>query len=128
MNHDHRFSKTQRLLNAQDYSRVFEKADARASHRHMLLLARRSEGSQSRLGLVIAKKHIKLAVQRNRIKRLAREFFRNLHPTDYPIDVILLARKGLGDLDNGTVSSILLQQWRRLDRHIKPSTTTETQD
>jgi RNase P protein component len=30
------------------------------------------------------------------------------------MDVVLLARQGMGDLDNTTLSSILQQQWQRL--------------
>ena len=111
------FGKSRRLLNAADYSRVFEHADARASHRHLLLLATANHHSQHRLGLVIAKKSVRQAVQRNRIKRLSREFFRKLSPGDTNFDVVLLARRGLDDLDNAQVSSILREQWQKLLRN-----------
>lgn len=122
------FTKAQRLLTASDYSAVFERNHAKASHRHLLLLARKHDGPQSRLGLVIAKKNVKLAVQRNRIKRLAREFFRQQEPLPQAVDVVLLARKGLGDLDNQTVYSILQQQWRRIVRHSQTPSTDNTKD
>ncbi|MEZ5503055.1 MAG: ribonuclease P protein component [Halioglobus sp.] len=122
------FGKAKRLLNARDYSRVFDHPDARASHQHLLLLASINNGPAHRLGLVIAKKNVRLAVQRNRIKRVAREFFRNLHQTEPPMDVVLLARKGIGELDNAELSSILLQQWQKLIRdsaRVKPSTSQD---
>ena len=76
---DASFSKAKRLLTARDYSRVFDGTEARASHKHLLLLARRNiNGPGHRLGLVIAKKNVRLAVERNRIKRVTREFFRTL--------------------------------------------------
>ncbi len=109
-----RFQKDKRLLNAGDYSRVFDEPDARASHRHLLLLARNNERGSHRLGLVIAKKNVKLAVQRNRIKRVTREFFRQLPDTEPHMDVILLARRGLEQLDNALLSSTLQQQWQKL--------------
>ncbi|GAB5453041.1 MAG: ribonuclease P protein component [Halioglobus sp.] len=108
------FSKSRRLLNASDYGRVFDSPDARASHRNLLLLARANERNEHRLGLVIAKKHVRLAVDRNRIKRLAREFFRQQSHTAPGLDVVLLARGGIGELDNREVSSILQQQWQKL--------------
>lgn len=108
------FGKFKRLLNAGDYSRVFDKPDAKASHRHVLLLGRSNDRSQHRLGLVIAKKHVRLAVERNRIKRLAREFFRVLPVTAPSFDVVLLARPGIANLDNAELSSILQQQWQKL--------------
>ncbi len=112
------FSKTRRLLNAEDYRRVFDGAEAKASHKHLLLLARRSETPGHRLGLVIAKKNVRLAVQRNRIKRVAREFFRQIPAEGTPMDVVLLARRGIDRLDNRELSNILQQLWHRLERHI----------
>ena len=117
MGADNSFGKARRLLNAKDYSRVFDGAEARASHKHLLLLARTNNEPGHRLGLVIAKKNVRLAVQRNRIKRVAREVFRNLPPSEPQLDVILLARRGLDQLDNTQLSSILRQQWQKLVRH-----------
>ncbi len=111
---DQAFGKSKRLLNARDFSRVFDHVEARASHRHLLLLARRNRGPRHRLGLVIAKKHVRSAVGRNRIKRVAREFFRQLPDSSPKLDVVLLAREGIARLDNATLSSILQQQWQRL--------------
>ena len=125
---DTSFSKAKRLLNAADYGRVFEAADARASHKHLLLLARINTGPRHRLGLVIAKKNVRLAVQRNRIKRVAREFFRHLPAGAPPMDVVLLARRGMGQLDNDELSSILLQQWQKLIRHVNKATQDISQD
>ncbi len=117
MGTDNSFGKSRRLLNATDYSQVFDGAEARASHKHLLLLARTSTKPRHRLGLVIAKKNIRLAAQRNRIKRIAREVFRNLPDTEPSLDVILLARRGLDQLDNEALSTILRQQWQKLIRH-----------
>jgi ribonuclease P protein component len=113
---DSRFGQSKRLLNARDYSRVFDKPDARASHQHLLLLGRFNGLDHHRLGLVIAKKHVRLAVQRNRIKRLAREFFRLLPETGAYMDVVFLARRDIDKLENAELSSILQHQWQRLDR------------
>ena len=122
---DTSFGKARRLLNAKDYSQVFDGAEARASHKHLLLLAKTNSGPGHRLGLVIAKKNVRLAVQRNRIKRMAREFFRHLPDSEQPMDVVLLARRGIGRLDNAELSTILQQQWQKLVRHTtKPESST----
>jgi ribonuclease P protein component len=111
------FGKNRRLLNAHDYSRVFDGPDAKASSKHLLLLAKTNDGQQPRLGLVIAKKNVRHAVQRNRIKRVAREFFRHLPASQSNLDVVLLTRRGLDQLDNAELSSILQQQWKKLIQH-----------
>lgn len=125
---DSRFDKKKRLLNANDYTRVFDKPDARASHQKLLLLARINGSSRHRLGLVIAKKHVRLAVDRNRIKRVAREFLRTLPADESCVDIVLLARRGLGDLDNSELSSILLQQWQKLTRQTTKAILNTSQD
>ena len=119
------FPRYKRLLNAKDYSLVFDNAEAKASHKFLLLLARKNDGPGHRLGLVIAKKNVRLAVQRNRIKRLAREFFRKLPESETPMDVVLLTRRGIDKLDNAELSTILQQQWQKLSRHAsKPDSST----
>jgi ribonuclease P protein component len=125
---DTRFGKAKRLLNAKDYSRVFDSPDARASHPHLLLLAKINDGRGHRLGLVIAKKNVRLAVHRNRIKRVARETFRNLPRSELSMDVVLLARRDIGLLDNAALSSILQQQWQKLIRHVTTTKLSNCQD
>lgn len=93
----------------------------------MLLLARVSETPQSRLGLVIAKKNVRQAVQRNRIKRVARELFRQQPPASPPLDVVLLARRGLDELDNTALFAALGEQWQKLVRNaVKVPATRDT--
>lgn len=64
------------------------------------MLALKKENNNSRLGIVIAKKNIKTAVQRNRLKRLLRESFRIKSPDFGTIDLVVLVRKGLDALEN----------------------------
>jgi ribonuclease P protein component len=125
---DTRFGKAKRLLNAHDYGRVFDSPDARASHQHLLLLAKINDKPRHRLGLVIAKKNVRSAVHRNRIKRVTREFFRHLPDSEPHLDVVLLARRGLGLLDNAALSSILLQQWQKVVSHTAKTLPSSSQE
>ncbi len=119
------FDRSRRLLTPADYSRVFDAAEARASHRILLLLARSNDKPGHRLGLVIAKKNVRRAVQRNRIKRVAREMFRQLPPAEHGMDVVLLARRGIDQLDNAQLSSILREQWRKLSHRVSRPVTSD---
>lgn len=110
----YRFSKRQRLLDAAGYQNVFSDPPFRASHRHCLILAKPNALPYDRLGLIVAKKHVRLAVHRNRIKRLIRENFRCRPRNVYGIDAIVLARKGLGELDSAVITQIVNQQWLRI--------------
>lgn len=108
------FGKSLRLLDSSDFQRVFDDAPFRASHQFFLILSRPNQLSQPRLGLVIAKKHINLAVGRNRIKRLVREEFRHQQASLAGLDVIVLSRKGLDGLTNEQFRQQLAQQWQRI--------------
>jgi ribonuclease P protein component len=109
------FTKAQRLLTATDYSNVFDNNSLRVSARHFLILAYKKPDNESgRLGLVIAKKNVKLASQRNRIKRLIRESFRLRQNELKELDIVVLARRGLDQKNNTQISDELTRLWNAL--------------
>jgi ribonuclease P protein component len=110
------FGKRLRLLSASEYSWCFANTQIKAACPELLIIASNNNLDQPRLGLVIAKKHVKLATQRNRLKRLIRENFRLRQHQLPALDIIVLARKGIADLDNAALSRVLEKQWRRLHK------------
>jgi ribonuclease P protein component len=112
--------KKHKLLNKKEFSWVFDKATYKASNRHCLILAREGQIDRPRVGLVIAKKHIKKAVQRNRIKRLIRESFRYNQHHLHKIDAIVLSRNGMGELDNPAIYRMLNQLWQKIQNKASP--------
>ena len=96
-----------RLSRPEHYQRVFDNPAYKISSKAFLMLASPSEGGQSRVGIIVAKKNIRRAVRRNRIKRLVREQFR-LNRFDQPVDLVVLVRSAADQLDNPGV-------WRELD-------------
>jgi len=108
------FGKSLRLLNASDFQAVFDDPPFRASHKHFLILARPNKLSYSRIGLVIAKKNIRLAVKRNLVKRLIRESFRTRQQNLGGIDAIVLARRGMDQLEKTEIRTQLDKQWQRI--------------
>jgi len=116
------FARDLRLLNAQQFKSVFDAPDSRAGGRDILLLARKNGLKQPRLGMVIGKKSVKLAVQRNRLKRLIRTAFRLNQQALAGLDIVLLARKGLAEQDNSEFTRQLESLWPRLLRKLaKPA-------
>ena len=108
---DHGFAKASRLLNASGYSAVFNNTHFKVSCRYFLVLARRNESSNSRLGLVVAKKNIPTAVQRNRIKRLIRDSFRS-QELFAGLDLVVLVRRDADKLPNDAISSKIAKLWQ----------------
>ena len=116
MNASWRFPKHRRLLTSSEFRNVVKRKPL-SRDRHFRVHARRNDLGHARLGLTVSRRVDRRAVGRNRVKRLAREFFRNIPPGDRCLDVVVMARKGLDELDNKEVSTILQQQWQKLTRH-----------
>lgn len=110
------FGREKRLLTPRQFKAVFDSPSGKLPGRNVLLLVRENELPHPRIGLVIGKKSVKLSVERNRIKRQLRETFR-LHQAELTgWDIVVIARKGLADLDNPELAKQFAKLWRRLSR------------
>ncbi|MEZ5523632.1 MAG: ribonuclease P protein component [Pseudomonadales bacterium] len=113
------FHRSQRLLNAGDFQQVFDNTQLKASTRELLILGAANSLGHSRIGFIIAKKNIRRAVQRNRIRRIIREYFRvhchelNAHNA---VDLVIMARKGFDQLSNSEINSTFSSLWNKLVR------------
>ena len=94
------FPRELRLLTPSQFTFVFQQPQ-------------RAGTPQPRIGLTVAKKNVRRAHERNRIKRLTRESFR-LRQHELPaMDFVVVAKKGVADLDNRALSEALEKLWRR---------------
>lgn len=114
------FSRDKRLLTPRQFKAVFDSPSGKVPGRNVLLLARNNDLDHPRLGLVIGKKSVKLSVERNRLKRQIRETFRQSQDNLTGWDIVVVARKGLGDLENVELAQQFNKLWKRLARS-KPS-------
>lgn len=80
-----------------------------------------TELNSSRLGLIVSKKNVKRAVDRNRFKRLIRESYRNRRNELPPLDIVVMARKGVEELDNKHLALQLAVLWSKLQRQFPSS-------
>jgi len=123
----YKFNRESRLLTPGHFQAVFSKP-LRFGSRHFTLLVtpkphtlvsdKHNSVAKNRLGLAIAKKRVKLAVQRNRVKRQVRESFRlNQHDLP-PIDIVVMVKSGIDQLDNKVINQELEKIWRKIiQRH-----------
>lgn len=109
------FRPEHRLLQAAEFKRVFDHASCKVHQPAFLLLAV-PVSDTSRLGLVIAKRKIRRAHERNRVKRLARESFRH-HRLSLPaLDIVLMAKPEAALLTNDVLHDQLQVAWSQLAR------------
>jgi ribonuclease P protein component len=102
-----------------DFQAVFDGAAFKVGDAHFLFLARANTLGHCRLGLVIAKKKVRRAVDRNRIKRLIRDHFRLCQDQLPAVDIVFLARQNLALLPPADFRSGLDQAWKRLQRKLE---------
>ncbi len=118
----YKFNRESRLLTPGHFQSVFSKPIRFGSHHFTILITPSTNqtdcDNKNRLGLAIAKKRVKLAVQRNRIKRQVRESFRlNQHKLP-AIDMVVMVKSGIDQLDNKQINQQLEKIWRKIiQRH-----------
>lgn len=84
------FDKNKKLLTKQDFSLVFnQKTKVYSKYFYAFVLPQ----TPSKIGVVVAKKNHKLAVKRNKIKRVVREFFRLNYKLFNQVQIIVFAKK-----------------------------------
>lgn len=119
------FKRVQRLLKPAEFNHVFEHTQKKVVTGHFVLLSSANTLDRSRLGLVIAKRRLKLAVQRNRIKRLCREVFRTTTIKSQPFDLIIMLRQSLSHVHDPQLADELRAALAKLERHYTPARGSE---
>jgi ribonuclease P protein component len=110
-----RFQKTNRLLDAAAFGRVFKKA-TRSRDKLFTVLCRDSKREICRLGLAISKKHCRKATARNRIKRVIRESFRQHQVQLAGLDIVVINQPAAALAKNSAMNESLLRHWQRCER------------
>lgn len=100
------------MLTPTHFTFVFQQP-LRSGTPQITILGRLNKLGNPRIGLTVAKKHVKRAHERNRIKRLTRESFRQRQHELPAMDFVVVAKKGIADLDNCALTETLEKLWRR---------------
>ncbi|MDH3532053.1 MAG: ribonuclease P protein component [Gammaproteobacteria bacterium] len=111
----YRLQKDKRLLNAAAFERVFKKA-TRSRDKWFTVLCRKSDTDIARLGMAISKKNCRLATDRNRIKRVIRESFRQHQDDLQGLDVVVLNQPAAQQASNRELFASIDRLWQGCSR------------
>ncbi|MDF1795385.1 MAG: ribonuclease P protein component [Coxiellaceae bacterium] len=103
-----RFTPQDRLRSKQDFQQVFQ--GDRVGSRQFVLYYR--QVSHAKIGIIISKKNIKNAVDRNRVKRVIRDWFRHNDIND--LEMVFIANKASNSLTNKEIRQCLEQLLQRV--------------
>jgi len=81
-----------------------------------------TDGANARLGFAISRQKVRLAVGRNRLRRLIRESFRHQVAALPPVDLVVLAREAAPAAGNRELTRSLEQHWGRIATGGAPAT------
>ena len=104
------------MLTPRDFAFVFNEPKW-AVKKQIAVIGRMNTLVHPRVGLAVAKKNVKRSNERNRIKRLIRESFRLYQHALPRMDFVVMAKKGVVEMDKPTLTEALLKLWHS---HCKP--------
>ena len=99
------------LRGSKDFSFVFDKAK-KAYGEHLTVLFRPNDLGHSRLGLAVSKKHTRTAITRNLVRRIVKESFRLQGDKLGSLDIVVLSKRGIAEVDRATLRKSIDQQWK----------------
>ncbi|MDY0049156.1 MAG: ribonuclease P protein component [Halothiobacillaceae bacterium] len=99
------FDRSLRLTRPKDFSNVFADARRQAA-RGVTVLFRENASGKPRIGFAIAKRQVRRAHERNRIRRIGRESFRHRVAGLPSVDMIVLVRADVLKLDGAELRRV----------------------
>lgn len=107
------FPPAARLRHPREFESVLA-GGKRLQERWLTAAMRPNTQDQARLGLAISARAVPDAVDRNRIKRQARDTFRRHRAGLPPLDVVILARPGAGAAARPELRAAFERIWQRM--------------
>ncbi|MGH1426937.1 MAG: ribonuclease P protein component [Arenicella sp.] len=111
------FPKSFRLLKPSEFQTVYKHGQW-ASNRELSINVVKHSKPSSRLGITVSKKVSKRAVDRNRIKRHIREWYRKNKHRCHNFDIVLTAKPAIQQKTMAEIQLSLEDIWRKLQKKL----------
>jgi|GEM_PF-315325 len=115
----HPFPRSLRILTSKEFGHVFNNACFKIYGKGLLALACPNSCGHVRVGLVFSRKNQKRAVDRNLLKRLTRESIRMRQHRLPAVDIVVLSRRGVTDIEGAVLRQQLDMMWKRLENDVR---------
>ena len=114
---EQKYPKNERLRRRQDFTEIFNQGSKTYSS-HLILFCRANGGQSARVGITASRK-VGIAVVRNRVKRLIREFFRQ-HKSCFTagIDYSLVVKESFSRLPKRVAEEQLSSLLKRSNQYL----------
>ncbi|MFZ2315808.1 MAG: ribonuclease P protein component [Gammaproteobacteria bacterium] len=113
------FSRTYRLASKAEFQSVFANPQ-KASRGPLLALYTPNSLPHARLGVIVAKRHFKRAVDRNLLRRLVKESFRHYCDKLPGLDIVFMFRARYQVIDKSNIRKEIDSLWPSLVASSKP--------
>jgi ribonuclease P protein component len=107
------FPKRARLNKSLDFKDLF-RLGKKVNSRYFALYLKKNSLTYARLGIVLAKKSVRFANDRNQIKRIIRESFRQQQQLLAGFDILVVGYHQLNMLKKAELRELIDHQWQRL--------------
>jgi ribonuclease P protein component len=109
------FPRQRRLTRSREFQAVFAD-NFRVSDKNITILIGKPTAEGPRIGFAVAKKQIRRAIDRSRLKRAFRESFRK-HQHCLPArDIVVMVRKKILDVDGREINLCIEKHWKNIIR------------
>jgi ribonuclease P protein component len=113
-----KFQSSRRLRTAADFKQIYRKCRKISYDAFLLRYKFVAAENPSRFGIVVSKKTAARAVDRNRIRRIAKECFRHKMNNSTGLDIILTANSVAKNISSSELAACVYQI---LDQFVKPA-------
>jgi len=104
------------IPSSKGFNEAFSNPDKKVSTKHFMLLLKESDLGYARIGVAVRKKDIKLAVQRNRIRRKIKgSFWSNISKLK-AADHVVFVKKNITE-DSAVIKKELDDLWQKIEKH-----------